>query len=126
MSTRGANFLERWMAEHLPKAGTGDPAAISDLADKAMEAAHLEGIEAAEIYKEVGSVFEVLAEAMQRRGGSPADKMVLDLLSARLAREGSITEKQAGELIERVGTDWDSLLNEAHFLKQPEGRLGQE
>ncbi|TPL72704.1 DUF768 domain-containing protein [Mesorhizobium sp. B2-3-13] len=27
MSTRGANFLNRWMAEHLPDAVTDDPAA---------------------------------------------------------------------------------------------------
>ncbi|PBC09214.1 hypothetical protein CK230_17175 [Mesorhizobium sp. WSM3859] len=126
MSTRGANFLERWMAEHLPEVVTDDPAAISDLTDQAMEAAHLEGIEVAEIYEQVGSVFEVIAEAMQHREASPADEMVLDLLAARLAREASITEKQAGELIERLGTDWDSLLNEAHFLKELEGRLGQE
>ncbi|RVC68080.1 DUF768 domain-containing protein, partial [Mesorhizobium sp. M00.F.Ca.ET.038.03.1.1] len=39
MSTRGANFLDRWMAEHLPKVLTDDPAAISDLTDQAMEAA---------------------------------------------------------------------------------------
>jgi hypothetical protein len=39
MSTRGANFLDRWMAEHLPGPGTDDPAAISDLTDQAMEAA---------------------------------------------------------------------------------------
>jgi hypothetical protein len=71
-------------------------------------------------------VFEVIAEAMQQREGSPADKMVLDLLAAPLAREASITEKQAGELIRTVGTNWNSLLNEAHFLKELERRLGQE
>ncbi|MBZ9673182.1 DUF768 domain-containing protein [Mesorhizobium sp. B2-1-8] len=30
MSTRGANFLDRWIAEHLPDAVTDDPAAIND------------------------------------------------------------------------------------------------
>jgi len=37
-----------------------------------------------------------------------------------------ISENQAGELIKGMGTDWDSLLNEAHFLKGLEGRLAQE
>ncbi|MFD2053789.1 hypothetical protein ACFSQT_12045 [Mesorhizobium calcicola] len=73
MSTRGINFLDKWMAEHLPDVVTDDPAAISDLADQVMEAADREGIEVSEIYEEVGSVFEVIAEAMQHREGSLAD-----------------------------------------------------
>ena len=63
---------------------------------------------------------------MRHREASLADEKVHDLPAARLAREARITEEQAGELIERFGTDWDSLLNEAHFLKELEGRLGQE
>jgi hypothetical protein len=43
MSTRGINFLDKWMAEHLPDAMTADPVAISDLADEAMWAADREG-----------------------------------------------------------------------------------
>ncbi|TPK72361.1 DUF768 domain-containing protein [Mesorhizobium sp. B2-3-14] len=73
MSARGANFLARWMAEHLPNAVTDDPAAINDLADQLMEAADREGIAVSEIYEEVGSVFEVIAKAMQHRDGSLAD-----------------------------------------------------
>ncbi|MDG4897767.1 hypothetical protein P9272_29955 [Mesorhizobium sp. WSM4976] len=61
MSTRGANFLERWMAEHLPEMVTDDPTALSDLTDQVMEAADREGIDVSEIYEEVGSVFEVIA-----------------------------------------------------------------
>ncbi|WP_027146067.1 DUF768 domain-containing protein [Mesorhizobium sp. WSM3626] len=70
MSTRGANFLDRWMAEHLPDAVTDDPAAINDLVDQVMEAADREGVAVSEIYEEVGSVFAVIAEAMQHRDGS--------------------------------------------------------
>ena len=39
MSKRGIDFLEKWMAEHLPNAFTDDPAAITDLADQAIKAA---------------------------------------------------------------------------------------
>ncbi|MEI9406726.1 hypothetical protein [Mesorhizobium argentiipisi] len=128
MSTRGANFLERWMAEHLPEVVTDDPATISDLTDQAMEAADREGIEVSEVYEEVGSVFEVIAQAMQHRDGSlpETDLTELDLLAGRLSREAKLTEAQARDLIERFGTHWEKLLNEAYFLKEPEGRLGQE
>ncbi|TIU70393.1 MAG: DUF768 domain-containing protein [Mesorhizobium sp.] len=34
MSTRGINFFDRWMAEHLPNAITDDPVAVSDLTDE--------------------------------------------------------------------------------------------
>ena len=69
MSTRGVKFLVKWMAEHLPNAFTDDPAAITDLSDQAMQAADREGIDADEISEEVGSVFEVILEAMQHRAG---------------------------------------------------------
>ncbi|AZO61799.1 MAG: DUF768 domain-containing protein [Mesorhizobium sp.] len=72
MSTRGINFVDRWMAEHLPNAMTDDPVAISDLADELMKAAEREGISAAEINEEVDSVFEVIFEAMEHREGSLA------------------------------------------------------
>lgn len=45
------------------------PEPITDLADQAMKAADKEGISADEISEEVGSVFEVILEAMQRAGG---------------------------------------------------------
>ncbi|MER9625080.1 hypothetical protein NKI98_27190 [Mesorhizobium sp. M0222] len=69
MSTRGINFLDEWMAEHLPDVVTDDPGAVTDLADQAMRAADKEGISADEIGEEVGSVFEIILEAMQSREG---------------------------------------------------------
>ncbi|ESW94287.1 hypothetical protein X769_33325 [Mesorhizobium sp. LSJC268A00] len=73
MSTRGINFLDRWMAEHLPNAMTDDPVAVSDLADEMMKFAEREGIGADEIKEEVGSVYEVILEAMHHREGSLAE-----------------------------------------------------
>ncbi|RWC28372.1 hypothetical protein [Mesorhizobium sp.] len=70
MSTRGINFLDRWMADHLPNAMTDDPIAVSDLADEMWKAAECEGIKPAEINEEVDSVFEVIFEAMLHRDGS--------------------------------------------------------
>ena len=120
MSRRGLDFFDRWMAEHLPNVLTDDPVAVSDLADEMMKAAAREGIPAGEIDEEVDSVFEVIFEALQHREGSlgESDQAVFELLSGRLARETGITQEQAGALIETIGTDWDTLLREAHFLKE--------
>lgn len=128
MSTRGLNFFDKWMAEHLPNAMTDDPVAVSDLADEMMTAAASQGIPAKEINEEVDSVFEVIFEAMRHREGNlpEGDQVALDILAAPLAREASVSDEQASELIKRIGSDWESLLNEAHFLKELEGRLGQE
>jgi hypothetical protein len=72
MSARGINFLDKWMAVHLPDVlvdDMDDAVAISDLADQAMKAADREGISSDEISDEVGSVFEVILEAMKNRAG---------------------------------------------------------
>ncbi|CAN7310401.1 DUF768 domain-containing protein [Mesorhizobium caraganae] len=69
MSKRGIDFLEKWIAEHLPNAFTDDPAAITDLADQAIKATEKEGISLEEISEEVGSVFDVIFDAMQHRAG---------------------------------------------------------
>ena len=36
----------------------------------------------------------------------------------RLVRETGITEAEASELIALLGTDWSSLVREAHLLRQ--------
>jgi hypothetical protein len=128
MSARGINFFHQWMAEHLPNATTNDPVAVSDLADEMMKAAARVGIPAGEIDEEVDSIFEVIFEAMRPRESNLPEghQAPLNLLAGRLAREAGISVVQAGELIKRIGTDWDALLNEAHFLKELEGRLAKE
>ncbi|WP_292227550.1 hypothetical protein [Mesorhizobium sp.] len=120
MSRRGIDFFDKWMAEHLPNVLTDDPVAVSDLADEMMKAAAREGIAGSEIDEEVDSVFEVIFEALQHREGSlgESDQAVFELLSGRLAKETGITQEQAGELIETIGTDWEALLREAHFVKE--------
>ncbi|PBB83577.1 hypothetical protein CK216_27870 [Mesorhizobium sp. WSM3876] len=69
MSARALEFLDRWMAEHLPNAITDDPAAINGLDDELMAAAKRENVAPKEIYEEVDSVFEIVFEAMQHREG---------------------------------------------------------
>ncbi|RWI97919.1 hypothetical protein [Mesorhizobium sp.] len=72
MSTRGKNFLDKSMAEHVPNATTDDPLAIIYLSDAAMEAAGREGISPEEI-EDVGSLLRVILTAMQHRRGGLAD-----------------------------------------------------
>ncbi|WP_245460597.1 MULTISPECIES: hypothetical protein [unclassified Mesorhizobium] len=73
MSARALKFLNRWMAEHLPNVSTEDPGAIADLVVELLATAGRQGIAPQEIYEEVDSVFPLLKEAMQRRGGGLAD-----------------------------------------------------
>ncbi|MBZ9852126.1 hypothetical protein LB565_29545 [Mesorhizobium sp. CA14] len=68
----------------------------------------------------------MIAAAMQHRDGLlVADLATFDLLAGRLSREANISEEQAHDLVGRFGTDWEVLLNEAHFMKELEGRLGE-
>jgi polyhydroxyalkanoate synthesis regulator phasin len=40
----------------------------------------------------------------------------VELLIPRLVKAAEISEEQARELVEMLGTDWPSLLREARFL----------
>ncbi|WP_245457267.1 MULTISPECIES: hypothetical protein [unclassified Mesorhizobium] len=61
------------MAEHLPNVSTEDAGAIADLVVELLATAGRQGIVPKEIYEEVDSVFHLLSEAIQRRGGGFAD-----------------------------------------------------
>ena len=73
MSDRGILFLDEWMAEHLLHVTNDDPATAVDLADQVIEAAKEQGISADEISEEVGSVFKVILDMIQRRGSDWAE-----------------------------------------------------
>lgn len=79
-----------------------------------------DGNMAHELNTSVAGSFVVKAGPSQmgeETGGEAAGNDVLEILAARLAREADVTEEQAHELISLLGTDWNSLLREAHFLK---------
>lgn len=73
MSTRGINFLYKWMDEHIPAHATADPGLITDLADHAMADAAKAGIQPHEIDEEVDSVFAVMAEAVSNQEGGAVE-----------------------------------------------------
>jgi hypothetical protein len=41
-----------------------------------------------------------------------------EMLAKRLSEEAGISETDARDLIKLIGTDWNSLLREARFLKE--------
>ncbi|MBZ9810926.1 MULTISPECIES: hypothetical protein [unclassified Mesorhizobium] len=47
----------------------------------------------------------------------PAARPELEILVRRLAQETAISEADARRLIELIGSDWNSLVREARFLK---------
>ncbi|TPI13642.1 hypothetical protein FJW06_13020 [Mesorhizobium sp. B4-1-3] len=52
------------------------------------------------------------------RVGRDGKKDLADLLVRRLVKETGISEEQAREFVEMIGTDWASLLREARFLNR--------
>lgn len=44
-------------------------------------------------------------------------RIEVEALATRLAKETGISVEQAHKLIELIGTNWNSLLREARFLK---------
>lgn len=52
----------------------------------------------------------------EKKNGEHVAKQA-ELLISRLVREAEVSEEQARELVQMLGTDWPSLLREARFLK---------
>ncbi|MER9643654.1 MULTISPECIES: hypothetical protein [unclassified Mesorhizobium] len=55
---------------------------------------------------------------MKKDGDGRVDKDNQQLLARRLSEEVGISEPDARGLIKLIGTDWNSLLREARFLKE--------
>ncbi|MER8980546.1 hypothetical protein [Mesorhizobium sp. M0510] len=55
---------------------------------------------------------------MKKDGDGRVDKDTQQLLARRLSEEVGISEPDARDLIKLIGTDWNSLLREARFLKE--------
>jgi Arc/MetJ family transcription regulator len=51
------------------------------------------------------------------RDGTDDKEKAADLLVRRLVKETGVTEKQARDLIQMIGSDWASLVREARCLK---------
>ncbi|MER8974204.1 MULTISPECIES: hypothetical protein [unclassified Mesorhizobium] len=74
MSTRGADFLYKWISEHIPEGPIDEPGLlVTDMADEVMRAAGAEGISIQEIDEEIGSVYDAIIHALEHREGGLPD-----------------------------------------------------
>lgn len=74
MSARGADFLYKWISGHMPTGPIDDPLLmVTGLADEALRASAAAGITSAEIDEEIGSVYDVIIQAIRHRVGGNAE-----------------------------------------------------
>ncbi|MBM2712739.1 DUF768 domain-containing protein [Mesorhizobium caraganae] len=64
MSTRGINFLDRWIASNIPETATADAVSVSELTHKLFADAKALGIKREEIDEEVSSLYRTLVDAI--------------------------------------------------------------
>ena len=64
MTTRGINFLDRWIANNMPATAKADAVSISELTHKLYADAKALGIKRDEIDEEVDSLYRTLVDAV--------------------------------------------------------------
>jgi hypothetical protein len=64
MSTRGINFLDRWIANNIPETAKADAVSVSELTHKLFADAKALGIKREEIDEEVSSLYRTLVDAI--------------------------------------------------------------
>ena len=64
MSTRGINFLDRWIANNIPETARADAVSVSELTHKLFADAKALGIKREEIEEEVSSLYRTLVDAI--------------------------------------------------------------
>ncbi|ESZ35778.1 DUF768 domain-containing protein [Mesorhizobium sp. M0292] len=64
MSTRGINFLDRWIGNNLPETGKADTVSISEYTHKLYAGNKALGIRREEIDEEVDSLYRTLVDAV--------------------------------------------------------------
>jgi hypothetical protein len=64
MSTRGANFLEQWIANNVPETTKADVITVDELTHKLIADAKALGIKRVEIDEEVVSLYRTILDAI--------------------------------------------------------------
>ncbi|AZO53859.1 MULTISPECIES: DUF768 domain-containing protein [unclassified Mesorhizobium] len=64
MSTRGTNFLDRWISHNVPKTVGADVISVAELTQKLFADAKVVGISSVEIEEDTGSVYEAILDAI--------------------------------------------------------------
>ncbi|PAQ09808.1 DUF768 domain-containing protein [Mesorhizobium temperatum] len=64
MSTRGANFLHKWISNNVPETAKADVISIDELTHKLIADAKALGIKSDEIGEEVDSLYRTILDAI--------------------------------------------------------------
>ncbi|RJT28629.1 DUF768 domain-containing protein [Mesorhizobium waimense] len=64
MSTRGVNFLHKWISNNVPETAGADMISVAELAQKLFADAPSLGIGSTEIEEDTGSVYETILDAI--------------------------------------------------------------
>jgi len=73
MSTRSVNFLHKWISNNIPETVGADVISVSELTQKLFADAKAVGIGSAEIEEEIGSVYEVILDAILHHDAGVAE-----------------------------------------------------
>lgn len=73
MSTRGVNFLDRWLADNVPEATVADVISVDELTSRMLNEAAAIGIKRIEIDEEVDSLYRTILDAIVHHDAGLAD-----------------------------------------------------
>ena len=73
MSTRGTDFLYKWIGANVPVTVGADIISVAELTQKLFEDAKAIGISCNEIEEDTGSVYEAILNAILHRDAGVAD-----------------------------------------------------
>ena len=73
MSTRGTDFLYKWIGANVPATADADLISVAELTQKLFEDAKAIGISSNEIEEDTGSVYEAILNAILHRDAGVAD-----------------------------------------------------
>jgi hypothetical protein len=73
MSTRGTDFLHKWISNNIPETVSPDVLSVAEMTQELFADAKAVGISSVEIEADTGSVYEAILEAIVHRDGGLAD-----------------------------------------------------
>ena len=66
MSTRGTNFLHKWISNNIPDTAGADVISVAELTQKLFADARAIGIGSVELEEDIGSAYEAILDAIVR------------------------------------------------------------
>ena len=73
MSTRGTDFLYKWISAYVPETVGADIISVAELTQKLFADARAIGVSSVEIEEETGSVYEAILDAIVHHNAGLAD-----------------------------------------------------